>query len=200
MRKINKKTIIYIIIVICVILVYYLFTRKEEYVENININMTSEENIEKNKIIIYITGAIKNEGIYEIEENSRIADSIEIAGGLREDANIEDINLAYVLEDGMKIHIPSINENINEIQDNTNEYITKENGDTKISNNSNEKININTATQTELETLPGIGPSTALKIVDYRKENGKFNTIEDIKKVNGIGENKFAKIKDLIKI
>ena len=200
MRKINKKTIIYILIVICVILVYYLFTRKEEYVENININMTSEENIEKNKIIIYITGAIKNEGIYEIEENSRIADSIEIAGGLREDANIEDINLAYVLEDGMKIHIPSINENINEIQDNTNEYITKENGDTKISNNSNEKININTATQTELETLPGIGPSTALKIVDYRKENGKFNTIEDIKKVNGIGENKFAKIKDLIKI
>lgn len=212
MNKINKKIIIYILISTLIIGIYYLFTKKEEYVENTNIIMISKENIEdeknienkeniekNNKIIIYVTGAVKNEGIYEIEENSRIADSIKIAGGLKEDANIENINLAYVLEDGMKIHIPSISENINEIQDNTNEYITKENGDTKSSKNSNEKININTATQTELETLPGIGPSTALKILDYRKENGKFNTIEDIKKVNGIGESKFSKIKDLIK-
>ena len=163
-------------------------------------NKESKETVQENKkIVIYITGAVKKEGIYEISENSRIADSIEIAGGLEENANIENMNLAYVLEDGMKIHIPSINENMNEIQDNTNEYITKENGDTQTVKNINEKVNINTATQTELETLPGIGPSIALKIIDYRKENGKFNTIEDIKKVNGIGENKYSKIKELIK-
>ena len=59
-------------------------------------------------------------------------------------------------------------------------------------------ININEATQTELETLPGIGPSTALKIISYREENGKFSSIEDIKKVSGIGENKFENIKGLI--
>lgn len=82
---------------------------------------------------------------------------------------------------------------------NTENYITKENlnssNNTKIS-----KVNINNATQTELETLPGIGPSTALKIINYRKEKGKFNKIEDIKNVNGIGESKFNKIKEFIKI
>lgn len=206
MKKINKNIIIYILIIILIVVVYYLYTKKEEYVENTNTiaiyeeNKESKETVQENKkIVIYITGAVKKEGIYEISENSRIADSIEIAGGLEENANIENMNLAYVLEDGMKIHIPSINENMNEIQDNTNEYITKENGDTQTVKNINEKVNINTATQTELETLPGIGPSIALKIIDYRKENGKFNTIEDIKKVNGIGENKYSKIKELIK-
>lgn len=207
MKKINKKTIIYILIIIFIAGIYYLFTRNEEYVQNTNIIIPYEENIqnkentdENNKIVIYITGAVKNEGIYEIKENSRIADGIEIAGGLTEDANIENINLAYILEDGMKIHIPSKKENFNEIQDNTNEYITKENSNTENLKNSNKKININTATQTELETLPGIGPSIALKILSYRRENGKFNTIEDIKKVNGIGDNKYSKIKDLIKV
>ena len=206
MKKINKNIIIYILIIILIVVVYYLYTKKEEYVENTNTiaiyeeNKESKETVQENKkIVIYITGAVKKEGIYEISENSRIADSIEIAGGLEENANIENMNLAYVLEDGMKIHIPSINENMNEIQDNTNEYITKENGDTQTVKNIYEKVNINTATQTELETLPGIGPSIALKIIDYRKENGKFNTIEDIKKVNGIGENKYSKIKELIK-
>ena len=187
MKRINLNKIIYIIIIICIIVIYYLFTREEEYVENTNELVTFQENIQSQentpKIVIYITGAIKKEGIYELEENSRIADSIEAAGGLTEDANIENINLAYVLADGMKIHIPTKSENVNEVQDNTNQYITKENSNTEESKNTNEKVNINTATQTELETLPGIGPSTALKIIDYRKENGKFEKIEDIKKV-----------------
>ena len=100
----------------------------------------------------------------------------------------------------MKIYIPKKSEKSNEIQNNTNEYIVKENGNAKSSQNNNEKVNINTATQAELETLPGIGPSIAVKIINYRKENGKFAKIEDIKKVSGIGENKYSKIKELIKI
>ena len=207
MKKLNKKTIIYILIIICIAVGYYLYTREEEYVENTNVlipyeeNVQSEEKVDKsNRIVIYITGAIKREGIYELEENSRIADSIEAAGGLTEEANIEDINLAYVLEDGMKVHIPVKSEDINEIQDNTNQYIAKEKSTSADLKNSTEKININTASQTELETLPGIGPSIALKIVSYRRENGKFTKIEDIKKVSGIGENKYSKIKDLIKV
>ena len=102
----------------------------------------------------------------------------------------------------MKINIPSKNDNSNENINNTENYITKEK--LNSSNNTNSaktsKININSATQTELETLPGIGPSTALKIINYRKEKGKFNKIEDIKNVNGIGESKFNKIKEFIKI
>ena len=153
------------------------------------------------KIVIHITGAICNEGIYELEENSRIVDAVKMAGGLKEEADLKQINLAYVLEDGMKINIPSKNDNSNENINNTENYITKEK--LNSSNNTNSaktsKININSATQTELETLPGIGPSTALKIINYRKEKGKFNKIEDIKNVNGIGESKFNKIKEFIK-
>lgn len=213
MKKYNKKIIIYISMIIFIAGIYYFFIRDEDYIENntnLNILTTSEENTQKEdnlsntneNIVIYITGAVKNEGIYEIEENSRIADSIEKAGGLTEEANIENINLAYILEDGMKIYIPKKDENINEIRDDTNTYISKENTISEGSKDTNkdEKININIATQTELETLPGIGPSTALKIIEYRKENGKFNSIEDIKKISGIGDSKFSQIKDLIKI
>ena len=206
MQKINKKTIIFIIITAIVsICIYYFFITDKEYIENNNnldIVTEAEESkkIENNKTVIYIIGAVKNEGIYELDENSRIADAIEKAGGLNEDANIQDINLAYIVEDGMKIYIPKKSEKSNEIQNNTNEYIVKENGNAKSSKNNNEKVNINTATQAELETLPGIGPSIAVKIINYRKENGKFAKIEDIKKVSGIGENKYSKIKELIKI
>lgn len=210
MQKINKK-IIFIIIIISGIIygIFNYFTQNmnKENLENISQDIiinnqtenTTEENNNQEKIVIHITGAICNEGIYELEENSRIADAVKMAGGLKEDADLKQINLAYVLEDGMKINIPSKNENTNEDSNNTESYITKENlnssNNTKIS-----KVNINNATQTELETLPGIGPSTALKIINYRKEKGKFNKIEDIKNVNGIGENKFNKIKEFIKI
>ncbi len=206
MHKFNKKTITFIIIGIIVIFsIYYFFTNKD-YIEvdsNLNVFDQNEKNEQtEEKIIVYITGAIKNEGIYEMEENSRIANIIEKAGGLTEEANIENINLAYLLEDGMKIYIPKKDEKTNEIKEDTNTYTSKENSTSEVlkNTNKNEKININTATQTELETLPGIGPTTALRIIEYRKENGKFRNIEDIKKINGIGDNKFSKIKDLIKI
>ena len=102
----------------------------------------------------------------------------------------------------MKIHIPRKNENINEIQDNTKSYISidSNNKDNDKTNNKNIKVNINTANQAELETLPGIGPSTALKIIEYRKENGKFNNIEDIKNISGIGDSKFNKVKEFIRV
>ena len=220
MLKLNKtKTIIISIIIIFIIGIYYFSIKEKDYIEsdtNFSIsnkteNDTNKEESEskdtKEKIIIYIAGAIKNEGVYELDENSRIADCIEKAGGLTEDANLQDINLAYMLEDGMKIYIPKNSESNN--HDNTESNATTENDkrevtvkniENKNSKTQNVKININTATQTELETLPGIGSSTALKIINYRKENGKFKSIEDIKNVNGIGDSKYNKIKDMIKI
>lgn len=210
MQKINKKIIFIIIIIsgmIYGIFNYFTQNKNKENLENISQDIiinnqtenTTEENNNQEKIVIHITGAICNEGIYELEENSRIADAVKMAGGLKEDADLKQINLAYVLEDGIKINIPSKNESTNEDSNNTESYITKEN--LNSSNNAKTlKVNINNATQTELETLPGIGPSTALKIINYRKEKGKFNKIEDIKNVNGIGESKFNKIKGFIKI
>lgn len=235
MKKINFKIILIILIVTIVGITTYYFKTKDESVENIEVEETNtqsqetntEENIAvENKIKVYITGEVHNPGLYEIAENSRIADAIQVAGNLTENAFIDKINLAYVLEDGMKIYIPNKKDK-NDVTDETTTYVTKEtdgqivsggsknsggNTNEKSSTTSNatksstastkstEKININSATQTELETLPGIGSSTALKIINYRKENGKFKTIEEIKNVKGIGDAKYEKIKELIKV
>ena len=171
----------------------------------------TEENLEN--ILVHISGAVNQEGIISLKQNSRVADAIEKAGGLKENASIDNINLAYKIEDGMKIHIPTKEEETQKEEANKNQdesYITTKSGNVEETNlnqntntatkNKNSKVSINTATQTELETLPGIGPSTALKIIQYRSENGKFKSIEEIKEVRGIGESKFNQIKDLINI
>ena len=224
MKKINKKIVVYIIIIsVIALIIYEVAIKKENLIENItdiNTIETSEENETKEQekvditkeIMVYITGEVKNPGIYELEANSRIKDVIEEAGGLKETADITDINLATILQDEDKITIPTKDKTMEEkqnterIQSNKQSKTTeKSQNTTSISTNTtgknqNTKVNINTATQTELETLPGIGPSTASKIVSYRKENGKFKSIEEIKKVNGIGESKYKKIKELIKV
>ena len=160
------------------------------------------ENMEE-MIIVHITGEVKNWGVIELPRGSRIIDAVNKAGGFTDSADLEAVNLAYVLSDGIKVYIPSKNEEeIGEFT--TEEYITIDSGDNvitggeKMEENKNELVNINKATQTELETLPGIGPSTALKIISYRNENGAFSSIEDIKNVSGIGDGKFESIRDLI--
>ena len=147
---------------------------------------------EKKYIILHITGEIMNPGVIKIEEGSRVVDAIDTAGGLTPNADVSKINLAYVLSDGQKLYIPSVEDK------NEEEYITHDIGINIIEESNNKKININTATQTELESLSGIGPSTALKIINYRKENGKFKNIEEIKNVPGIGESKFKQIENQI--
>ena len=195
----NFKKIIFLSIGIIIIIIYLIYNYSKDNTseiieENIYIE-TSTETKEKNKIILHITGEVNSPGIIEIEEGSRLADAIEAAGGLTENADINKINLAYVVQDGQKINIPNVNsvDTSSYITDNIGENIIIED----ISSNTS-LVNINTATQTELETLTGIGPSTALKIIKYREENGKFKTIEDIKNVSGIGESKFEAIKDEI--
>lgn len=173
---------------------------KEETVKELG-NATEKNNKEdsKNIIIVHISGAVENEGIIELEEESRIVNAIEKAGGLKENACIKDINLASKIEDGEKIYIPT-NEEYAKLENNNQNNDLIENSSQKSITNKTNKININTATQSELENLPGIGSATALKIITYRNENGKFKTIEDIKKVKGIGESKFKEIKDFIVI
>ena len=188
--------------------------KNNENIKNKETNKTYKT--DKNKIVIYIIGEVKQEGVYELDENSRISDAIEKAGGTKENADLSQINLAYKIEDGMRIYIPKKGELVQDkekIEDKTQEVVTGKSTDitnttsvnTNLSTNKKsktdiEKINLNKATQTELETLPGIGPSTAEKIIAYRKENGNFKNIEDIMNVNGIGESKYNKIKDLISV
>ena len=142
-----------------------------------------------------------NSTYFVVKYNNEI---IGFAGALvvLDEADITNINLAYIIEDGMKIHIPSKEEKESTIivESNIDSGTVEQSNEIKSNNNKKLKININTATKTDLETLPGIGESTALKIIEYRKEKGKFKLIEDIKQVNGIGENKFNKIKELITV
>lgn len=181
----------------------------EESIANIENDLSSDEekaeNVTKNKIVIHIVGEVINNGVFELDEGSRIIDAVNIAGGLTENADVSKINLAYILSDEMKIYIPNKNEEMNKyVYESEVEYITNESGDNVIERNKVESkeenilININKATQTELETLPGIGPSIALKIIEYREENGNYTSIEDLKNVSGIGDGKFDRIKDLI--
>ena len=178
---------------------------------------TPSENIIEEKIFVYITGEVNVPGVVVLNKGSRIVDAINAAGGTTVKANISKVNLVFVLEDGMKVNIP----NNNDLKNNPDfEYITMASGDgasegghangggeSSGSGNSSggsstgySVVNINTATQTELESLPGIGPSLALKIINYRKDNGKFSSIEDIKNVSGIGERKFEELKKYIRV
>ena len=160
------------------------------------------------KIIVHISGEVISPGVISLEEGARIVDAINIADGVTEEADLSKVNLAYVLEDAQKIYIPNINEKEEkEIVENMEDGVvirgsgmSDENNSSSGNNSKNEnvKININTANVKELQKLSGIGESIALRIVTYRKENGKFNSIEDLKNVSGIGENKFNKIKNNI--
>lgn len=164
---------------------------------------TEEENKDSELIIVHITGEVKNWGVIELEKGSRIIDAVNKAGGFTDNADTQKVNLAYELEDGVKVYIPSKNEEIENVTT-TQKYVSTDSGDdvvieeNSVIKSNDVMVNINQATQTELETLPGIGPSTALKIISYREENGKFLNIEDIKNVSGIGESKFENIKNLI--
>ena len=228
MYEFNKKQKIMIIIIVSMVIIaflYYIYTKdnamviSDETIEENTIENTEEtkEEIqeENEKIVVHISGAVNKEGVFELEENSRISDAINQAEGLKENADTKNINLAFKLEDGMKIYIPTVEENNEKtmeteeeiMADKTSKYVTSSSGVAQSTeqfeekdkeNNQTEKININTASQTELETLPGIGPSTSLKIINYRKENGNFKSIEDIKQVSGIGDAKYENIKDLI--
>ena len=149
------------------------------------------QNTDENTIIVYICGAVKESKVISLKEDSRIADAIEAVGGLNQDADLTNINLAYILEDGEKIYIPKKGE---EVENNAS---TASIAPASTSSQST-KVNINKASQTELETIPGVGPSTALKIIHYRTENGKFTTIEDIKNVSGIGDAKYENMKNYI--
>ena len=132
-----------------------------------------------------IDGAIKNPGVYKVSEGTRLFQVIELAGGLKENASTESLNRAETLYDGQKITIYSTD---------TQNYEESPN-DTK-----NGRVNINTADSITLQTIPGIGPSKAERIIDYRNTEGKFKKIEDIKNVTGIGDATFENIKDYITV
>ncbi len=194
--KQNVKTILFAlltsILIICLILSYI---NNKSNTNNYNLeqyessqNNVQKENTVENKKLVFvdIKGAVKKPGVYELSEEKRIKDLIDIAGGLEENADTSQINLSQKVRDQMMIIIPKI-------------------GDTVISNEikseSNKKvININLANKEELMKISGIGETKAKAIIDYRENVDTFKKKEDITKVKGIGKGTFEKIKDEIEV
>ena len=139
-------------------------------------------------IYVHICGAVINPGVYQVPAGTRVYQALELAGGSSDDAYLSGINLADKLADGQKVYIPAEGENAEAI-------LSIDSGGVQ-----SVMININTASEAELMTLPGIGQSRAKDIINYRVKNGFFESIDDIMKVSGIKEAAFEKIKDLIKV
>lgn len=210
MKKIfNTKALIILIggiglligLIIC-----YLKTETKVSQDIITLATTSSTTlVNKEKKYIDIKGSVKKPGVYEFNDNDRVMDAINLAGGLKKDANTSNINLSKKLESEMVIYVYS-NEEIKNSKNNlscdatcSTEIIEVNNciekTDTK---NKSSLVNINTATIEDLQTLDGIGESKAKSIINYRNEFGNFNSIEDIKNVSGIGDSLFVQIKDKI--
>lgn len=154
--------------------------------------VAAEEEIESSPLmIIDVKGAVTSPGIYEMKEGDRIHDLINQAGGFTKEANEAEINLAQRLQDEMVIIIPKEGEILEEISS-----VSTATSSNTMAESAGDKIKLNDATQTELETLNGIGPSKAQAIIDYREENGAFQSVEDVLQVNGIGEKTLENFKD----
>jgi competence protein ComEA len=151
-------------------------------------------------IVVHVLGAVPRPGLYEFSEGARTQDAVDAAGGLLSDADENALNLAALLEDGQQLIIPYRPGSEPSERSNDLDLPSSEETETPLNDAGVELININSATLEELDALPGIGPTTAQKIVDYRAANGPFTTIEDIMNVSGIGPATFEDIKDLITV
>ncbi|MEN1762044.1 helix-hairpin-helix domain-containing protein [Anoxynatronum sibiricum] len=151
--------------------------------------------LEKRIIMVHIEGMIQHPGVYELEEEARLIDLVHLAGGLREGA-AKKVNLAQKLHDEAFVFIPSEEEFDLEV-DTT---LPTLNFKSSVSSSNSQLININTADQRQLETLPGIGPVLAERIVNYREQHGLFKTLLELKKVSGIGDKKFQDLESSITI
>ncbi|MHC1720791.1 MAG: helix-hairpin-helix domain-containing protein [Clostridiaceae bacterium] len=185
--KLNKKLtgsiVIFGVFLICLAVGYFVSRPVGNITEEEIFNEGTEmKNGDVKTIMVYVNGEVKKPGVYNLKSGSRIGDLIASAGGFTEKADIKRVNLAKKLRDEDYIFIDS----------------SDGSAITAVSGINDGIVNINTATKEELMTLPGVGEVTAQKIIDYREKNGDFSRIDDLTKVDRIGEKTLAKFKDKI--
>ncbi|MDS0528385.1 helix-hairpin-helix domain-containing protein [Clostridium sp. SHJSY1] len=175
---------------------YYFKNGEKELNKNETESMFIEDKVEpvkaennEKQIVVEIKGEINSPNVYWIKEDSIVEDLIKMAGGIKEGADISKINRAEKLKNHQSVIIPNKN-------DSKNIEISSPNTDVSRP----DIIDINTADEKKLDTLPGIGLAKAKEIISYREENGEFKSIEDLKNVKGIGDSLFEKIKDKIAV
>ena len=172
-----------------------LFSKREESVEGTTVvettmlvEKTEVSTTQETVIFVDIKGEVKKPGVYQMKAGDRVKDALDAAGGLTEEADSQKVNLAKRLEDQMVIVVPKVGEEAEEIPA----------GETRNEATKEGKVNINTATVEELKTLKGVGEKKAEAIIEYRKENGSFQTKEDLMKVRGIGKKLFESFQERI--
>jgi competence protein ComEA len=146
-------------------------------------------------IVVYVLGAVQRPGVYSLAPDSRVVDAIQAAGGFSENATVSEVNVARRLEDGQRLEIPGTGPLP------TPAFVIGSGGlfltPTPFEG---ELVNVNTADSTLLQTLPGIGPTTAQRIIDYREENGQFQIVDDLLKVAGIGPVTLDRLRPLVTV
>jgi len=186
------------LITVFVLVIYFSQSNNEQadaWEENESTFQQATEDSEKTteetgKIIVDIKGEINKPGVYELEGDARVKEVILEAGGLTKQAEEKQLNLAEKLQDQQMIYIPN-KEEAEEME---------EQGDKQAENNNEDTIDINTAEINELQEISGVGPAKAQAIVDYREENGAFESIDELNEISGFGEKTVEKLRDSIKI
>ena len=172
-----------------------------------------QEDEEPETVVVYVCGAVKEAGVYELPGGSRLNDAVKAAGGLDDEADRTYVNLAAICSDGMKLYIPTFQETEKQFagvtsgSSNSSGFESYDmtnaaaNGSSEsVTDTKSGLVNINTASKEELTSLSGIGAGYADRIIAYRNEKGPFKSIEDIMKVSGIKEKLFSRIKDYITV
>ena len=144
-------------------------------------------------LYVDVAGAVQTPGVVKLSEGARIDDALSAAGGLSDDADVSQLNRASKATDGLKVYVPRVGEA-------GNPTVAVPSSSENSTPSSSGLVSINAGSQSDLETLPGIGPSTSQAIIDDRTQNGPFTSLEDLMRVSGIGEKKFEKMKDSISL
>ncbi|HEB64101.1 MAG TPA: hypothetical protein ENJ02_00975 [Chloroflexi bacterium] len=151
-------------------------------------------------LVVDVDGAVAAPGVYSLPPESRVRDALDAAGGLLPEADTRSLNLAAPLEDGTRLWVPALPQETAAPQSRSVSPGSLGGQASSPGTETTSKINLNTASQEELESLPGIGPALAENIITYRQEHGPFVVIDEIQNVSGIGPAKFEKIRDLITV
>lgn len=200
-NKKNKIKIVAVpVLVIAAVLFFWLNSGSDEIkIDEGNSSAIEEDGVSQQEVnstqshlYVDIGGEVMKPGVYEVSDGTRLFEVIDKAGGLTEDADIDGINRAETVQDGQKIMIGRHGENPDENRDSYSANNVTDSGE--------DKVNINTADAAALQTIPGIGPSKADRIIEYRESEGKFNEIDDIKNISGIGNKTFESIKEYITV
>jgi competence protein ComEA len=165
------------------------------------------------RIAVHVVGAVRQPGVYHLAAGARADDALRAAGGASDNADLRRVNLAASVLDGDQLYIPRIGERLPNDSPSTHESNGNPGAPTRASNNSNNSnsasatsstlpliVDLNRATATDLDRLPGVGPATAKAIIDHRTRNGPFASVDDLLKVKGIGPAKLAEIRPWVKV